>query len=360
MNDGGTRAVTPGPWDLRRHEPEPPDRSPEMSGLVVIGVLLVLLGHSDPTLTDGIAWEGHAFKRLVFVIYSFHMPLFFAVSGWLFADSTSRRGGTAWGDFFRRKAVRLLVPYLVINLAAYPIKAALSRYTVRPVEWGFEPLLHSLLQPGDAPVIYLWFLPAIFTAFLTGPAAWRLLQWKPWIGAAVLVVAGILLTRLRWIDLGHRYDFGWFAWRRSVELLVFFWLGMILWLPSLPFRRLPFPFLAVPGAVAWYLGFRMLPRPDLTGTTLMGFGGVLVLQGVVRQLVAMGLSFSRGIERASFTIFLLSWFPQVGAKALLGTIIKAGYGWTALGMFAAGLAVPWAVARHLRARQPRWAWILGQ
>ena len=161
---------------LCRREMAPGERLNTMSALTVLGVLLVLLGHSDPTLSEGIAWRGHVLKRVVFVLYTFHMALFFFIAGHLYCDSSNRRPADPWGRFMGRKCLRLGVPYLLINSLAYPLKAAFGDLALRPVAWGWEGYLHGLVFPGESPVIYLWFLPSILTAFAFAPAARRVLR----------------------------------------------------------------------------------------------------------------------------------------------------------------------------------------
>ncbi|WP_352408291.1 acyltransferase family protein, partial [Lawsonibacter hominis] len=68
-----------------------------------LGVLLVGLGHSRLLPEWASAW-----------IYSFHMPLFFLLSGWFFS---LRPGGV--GATLRHKALPILMPYLAYNLAFF-------------------------------------------------------------------------------------------------------------------------------------------------------------------------------------------------------------------------------------------------
>ena len=55
----------------------------EIGLLYTLGVLLTILGHSHPN-----DWSTFPSQPIDF-IYSFHMPLFFCISGYLFAKSHS-------------------------------------------------------------------------------------------------------------------------------------------------------------------------------------------------------------------------------------------------------------------------------
>lgn len=73
-----------------------------------IGIILVVLGHS-------LAYECH--NRLFFMIYSFHMPLFFFLSGFVFKSKDS-------ASYFSGKVKTLLVPlvcFQALNIFTYDI-----------------------------------------------------------------------------------------------------------------------------------------------------------------------------------------------------------------------------------------------
>ena len=90
-------------------ESKPKLRLREIDMLYALGTLLVILGHSHPN-----DWSTFPGKWIEF-IYTFHMPLFFLIAGYLFAysDSMSRLGYFKW---LKEKALRLLTPYVVLTL----------------------------------------------------------------------------------------------------------------------------------------------------------------------------------------------------------------------------------------------------
>lgn len=72
------------------------------------GILLVVLGHTS--------WSA----GLVSWIFSFHMPLFFIISGMLFHERQ-------FLDSFKRKAIRLLVPYVFFGTVTLAYWALIER-----------------------------------------------------------------------------------------------------------------------------------------------------------------------------------------------------------------------------------------
>jgi len=129
-------------------------RDGTLDALKGIGILFVVLGHSWIVLSA----KGELFR----IIFSFHMPLFFFVSGVLLRTEMSL------SSFAYARAQSLLKPFLAMLLviAAVTIVArlagdeAVDRTTwLRPLIWlyGTGPLMPWHFNP-------LWFLPHLFLA----------------------------------------------------------------------------------------------------------------------------------------------------------------------------------------------------
>lgn len=138
-------------------------RLDHISLLKIFAFTLVFFGHGihayiEPWLVPN-PDENSALLAIFDFIYTFHVPLFIAISGFLFALST--KPVKSVGDFFRllgKKILRLLVPYYAVGLfIMYP----LYHFT----NIGEEPitLLGVLLGP-DA--YHLWFLQLLFVIAL--------------------------------------------------------------------------------------------------------------------------------------------------------------------------------------------------
>ncbi len=81
-----------------------------------IGMFLVIWGHVFPTNK----W------RIRRYIYSFHMPLFFFISGLTFKDSDK----LSFKDYLKKRIKGLIIPYLAINIVCYIIWAVLFHYNI--------------------------------------------------------------------------------------------------------------------------------------------------------------------------------------------------------------------------------------
>jgi fucose 4-O-acetylase-like acetyltransferase len=113
-----------------------------------IGILCVVLGH-----VSGAGMAGR-------VVYLFHMPLFFLLSGLLFRPVADSAG------YARRKAVHLLVPYATgVALAGTVYLAHQLAHRARPLP--LAPWTAALLWGGarfDGYFGVLWFLTCLYLA----------------------------------------------------------------------------------------------------------------------------------------------------------------------------------------------------
>jgi len=166
-----------------------------------IGIILVVLGHNWTVLQE----RGELFR----VIYSFHLPLFFFLSGLFLKD------GAGLGHFTRSRADALLKPYFAV-LLLLGIGEMLAPHAV-PVA-GTTPLAYlSGVLYGTAPTIAwtpLWFLPHLFLASVLAIAVLRATRALPnrpawlWLIACMLLAAGMVSIHWFWqIDTGKTLSF---------------------------------------------------------------------------------------------------------------------------------------------------------
>lgn len=155
-----------------------------------IGIILVLMGH-----IQRIAGLGNW-------IYSFHMPLFFFVSGMFFHDN---------GLFFKKKVKSLLVPYLSFALILF-LYWWLLEVRFRPPKEGidaltqfgniFFPMNVSSQEPYYFDVV-LWFLPCLFMVELIFWCINHFLKRKPILFATTisLIIAVYFICGKPWFPL---------------------------------------------------------------------------------------------------------------------------------------------------------------
>ncbi|MBY6198756.1 acyltransferase family protein [Vibrio hangzhouensis] len=119
-----------------------------------IGIILVVYGHVIRGLENaGISVP--YFNELDTIVYSFHMPLFFFISGMFVQQSLDNRGSKG---VILSKIDTLVYPYIIWSLCQGMIEVALSTYT------NGNATLIEVLSLWD-PRAQFWFLYVLFTTF---------------------------------------------------------------------------------------------------------------------------------------------------------------------------------------------------
>lgn len=118
----------------------------EFNILKGIGIFLVILGHA-----------GSVNGNIINVIFSFHMPLFFFISGFFFKETTLK-------DFLVKKGKRILIPYALFSFLSFLIYF-IPNYNNSKFNF-FDFFYGTFLGVSDGFYlswnIVLWFLPALF------------------------------------------------------------------------------------------------------------------------------------------------------------------------------------------------------
>lgn len=134
---------------------------PEIDALYTIGTVLVILGHSHSS--DWSTFSHTILEPLIAFIYTFHMPLFFFISGFLFNNSSSLEK-TGYFNWSKQKSIRLLTPYIVISLVSF-----LPKYFVENRSFDGLSLTHIaelIFVPRKSVWGHFWFLPTLLTIYL--------------------------------------------------------------------------------------------------------------------------------------------------------------------------------------------------
>jgi uncharacterized membrane protein YcfT len=122
-----------------------------------IGISLVVLGHVlRGLISASILPRSNAVAFVDAWIYSFHMPLFFLLSGIFGPRNLDRPTGL----FLDRELRAVAYPYFVWSILQTTIQLALAPYTNHPAE------LRDLVRIPWAPVMQFWFFYALFLILL--------------------------------------------------------------------------------------------------------------------------------------------------------------------------------------------------
>ena len=322
-----------------------------ISFMQAFGIILVVAGHSTYQLQQ----SGHmpAVRQW---IYSFHMPLFFFISGYLLKYSNTRKGiqlsdMPVFGKngFITGKVRRLLVPYVIISSVAFIPKTMMSAIALRPVDMSVWSYLGMLLYPHTNVIGYFWFLPPLFLIFcFTLLAAKTKVKTNDSLLIICLIAVSIVNPGTGFLGLDS-----------ALYNAVFFAAGYI-------FRKHMLETVlgrhsATAAAATFTVSVALMYAPD-TGIRylLTSFNGILMSVALAHLYVAGRLRFLDHLDGASYTIYLLSWFPQVASQQILMSLVP-GITWhvTTVLAFFSGLYVPLAVHRWVRKHsdKPSCRWI---
>lgn len=121
-------------------------------------IILVVIGHYYPDIHP--AW----YEDMRNVIYSFHMPLFIFVSGFVY---NATKKDITYGDFVWKKVKRLMVPYLTVSVLVITLKLFTQgqAYMENPV----TALSYVKMFYRPEAGYFLWFIWALWWMFVCIP-----------------------------------------------------------------------------------------------------------------------------------------------------------------------------------------------
>ena len=146
-----------------------------------IGIILVAIGHFDPA-DEPVLW-----RQVRLVIYEFHMPLFFILSGYLFD-----RAKYTYSALVSRKIKRLLYPFFAITLAFLILKVVAQQLVPIRYPVTIASLGDVVVNPAGSFVPIVWFIQALFLIFLVYPLLKKALR-SDYVIMLLAIVANTLL-----------------------------------------------------------------------------------------------------------------------------------------------------------------------
>jgi len=237
-----------------------------------IGIILVVAGHTGRGLAAADVMEGPITGAFDRVVYSFHIPLFFMISGWLFAGSICRR---PFLHSWKIRTLRLVHPYVVWSIVLLVLLVLAGSLANAPVDMSAA--RNSLLLLPIRPISIFWFL---YTLLLCMGASALAVEWWKWTPGMLLFGALVL------------------------HLVYLFQIGDFQPMTGLPFIR--FAEHQLYFAIGFFLSSERVARPDLRMKTAW--------------LAAFTLIATACFILAVFTLvrFDLSYHSPVGTLAALG------------------------------------------
>ncbi len=125
--------------------------------LKAIAILLVAFEHALMRTMVGLELTAPAYTTLDNVIKAFHIPLFFMLSGYVYALVERRRMEQRTPkEYVKKKAVELLLPYVVIGFFIWLGKFVFSKWVTAKVG------INDLFTMFWDPIAFMWFIYILF------------------------------------------------------------------------------------------------------------------------------------------------------------------------------------------------------
>ncbi len=171
-------------------------------------ILLVVVGHVLGKWIEPMEVTEFIYK----IIYSFHMPAFFMISGYAWARFSKDKIVNI-KNYIGRKAISLLIPYALFSIGFGALKMfAGADNTISPI--GIKDIILFPIRPFD----YLWFLYALFIVECI--IAWCFKQLSistVWVLAVCIILHFVsCFVQIEWVAIG-----------RILCFMVYFVLGIL-------------------------------------------------------------------------------------------------------------------------------------
>lgn len=260
-------------------------------------IILVVIGHFAPDYSP--EW----WKQLHSLIYSFHMPLFLIISGFVYAISKHK----SYADLLVRRSKRLLLPYFSASIIIICLKFLTDSYlsVENPVDETAFFKMFLLPEAG----YFLWYIFVLFESVaLVGLCRqnkichrWLLLL------AAVLYYLPIELTDYLCLNEFKRF-------------FVFFMVGVIV--ADFDIKKYFNNYVWIASGIIW-LGLFMLEPKNSLLFPVMAISGSIFISGICRKVVQHNNSIKWLIliSSASYFIYLFHTTFEGLAKALVAKLI---------------------------------------
>ncbi|MES1197176.1 MAG: acyltransferase family protein [Pseudomonadota bacterium] len=263
-----------------------------------VGIALVVFGHVIAGLVNAhVLTSTPMVSWTYFTIYTFHMPLFFLLSGLFLADGVKR----GLEDFLIGKAWTIVYPYFLWSL----VQGALQMGMAGVLDEA--PAQHALMSIAWQPISQFWFLYALMLCHLLGLA----LKARPIPLLVFGVVGGVAANWLPFTNIIAK----------TLHFLPYYALGVALAPYALRWRlgRIWMAFIAlVAFAAATVLGGfasgMIAEKLVVAPAALAGTALVVLLALLARDSVAVALQW---LGRASMTILVLHILALVFTRMAL-------------------------------------------
>ena len=316
----------------------------------VIGIILVVAGHSIHQ------YPGFAIHLIPYrMLYSFHMPLFIFISGFLMAYTTDIYSDPRIkpGRFVLNKIKRLLLPMAVLTVITFVPRSIMSGMADDPIEFSWHSFLTSFYDRDALIIPTFWYLQASFVIL-------SLTFCIMYAGRKLRIAPGMLVATLLIVFIAYSLsslpDIKFLSIEKVKELGMFFILGCGYALIRervdrlIPWEKTWFLILTVVLWAACFYAFEFT-----VWWPICSLLGIMMCISLAKILEDRNLRFLDHLKGATYLIFLLSWYFNVASQQVLSHFVALPWWCYSILSLITGIYVPWLAYRYLSThRDSRW------
>lgn len=266
-----------------------------------IAIMLVVYGHAiEGTFDSHVGLNSVAYYFQHEFIYSFHMPIFFFISGMFALNWSQRKFGVA----IKQKATALIYPYFVWGILQGLVMLLMQDYTRDGKGW--KTILELPIHPYDQ----FWFIYDLFFVFLLFYILKKFISKN----LTILIISFVFVMISPWVHF----------WELGIIFYNFFYftLGLYLYNSGYLEKILKHGWIYVVLSIALFTVLFMnkvdvnmiLARVPLA--VLGVFGCIYISQKL------QNVKFLNYVGQLSLEIYLMHWFAVAGSRIIL---IKLGF-----------------------------------
>ncbi|MCB5205681.1 acyltransferase family protein [Methylovorus mays] len=309
-----------------------------------IGIILVVYGHVARGICQSFNSTNASFQLADSVIYSFHMPLFFFLSGIFFVASTKKHGHK---KMLLSKIDTILYPYILWSLLQGIIEFGLSPYTNGHVK------LTEVFSLLWEPRAQFWFLYTLLFCFLICSVFFRLLSFQ---AISVFFCFSIAVYLL------HDYFPSWSLISMISNNLVFFSLGILVSKQSSqdalssPWILLFFTLLFLTGQYYFHATLHLTYQAHGIPSLLLAIISIFFIASLSSALANLVQSkFFAFIGSASLAIYLMHIIIGSGTRIALSKLLHVSdISFHIIAGCMAGILIPMLAFYYIRKTKTEW------
>lgn len=272
--------------------------------------ILVALGHMlQGLIKAGIMQNSAEFTFFNTFIYTFHVPLFFICSGYLYQITTVVNDLKSYKNNILKKALALGIPYFVFSIISYLLKIIFSGSVNTQAGGFFETLFIDPVPP-------YWFLYTLFIIFLIMPTAKNKKTAAIMFGISAVFLCAIIAT----LDLVPQSPLYIQLVYKTALYLVWFVLGILL--AKIKIEKIFSPFWII-SFIAAGIATHFSINAEMQNNYLVKYAiGILACFGVIGTV---GWLFRKNVQpsplkfisKYSMSVFLMHTIFSSGLRAVL-------------------------------------------